>query len=164
MLNTNHLGTVLTRFKKMDLDVKKIKKYYKDQFKTYGYKCRMKFTNTEKLYETSTKLICEIFYDTINVPDNIRSGNAFIVASFIDDHFLFLDEIKNRVTGIKDKDMLRSAHEQILEKQKEIFEVLRHNISNPISLEDFQKALKEGDEVNGWTDTAKIGNWSQGID
>ena len=141
MLHPSHLDTVYKRFDKMKYDPKRIRKYYHKLLTTYGRKCRMKVGKYFIEWDKGISLVDELLWQTMKMPHTFSEGNIFIIGSFIDNFILYLNEMNSKISTINNSEILDIAHEQILEKQKEMIDVLIENVKNPVKLDELDRIL-----------------------
>jgi len=110
-----------------------------------------------KMYNHNIKEICKLYYDTIS-NTNVDRGNIIVVSCFLEHHFIFLTVMKERVKNIQNDQLLKIAHDLILEKQKELLQCLYENIDSPVSLLDVENMMKEGELINAPRGTKETSN------
>ena len=130
------------------LDFRKLRKQYENNFKRLEPRCRMKKGNQYKLWCVNNKKIIDLMNRSIHHPESIPIGNIAVVLAYADSLLNFLEEISDRIIKVQDMQLLNTGHDNIIKKQQELIDALVQNLQQPISLDTFEKMVFE-ENTNG---------------
>jgi len=141
---------------------KKVAKVYERKIQSLAPGCRMKKTDLYKQYNDLTKKIIGVFKAILSIPGNVENHNNAIVMYLLDDHIDYLNVMKARLSTVQTIDLIQIGHEAIIEKKDQLLKVLLQNLERPISLQEFQDIMLEGDNRDEYRQdsTSEAGNKS----
>jgi hypothetical protein len=151
MWDIDELKSVAAQLKDKAVDSRIIKKKYEKRFLLYRATCRLKLTNSDKKYNDLTKSIVNTVKVTLENKNSVKSGNAVVIIASVDDHFNYLEMMKERMQYLRDKDSMKEGHEHILKCLQDLLNVLYENLKTPVSLNEFIDILQNEKELNNVT-------------
>ena len=123
-------------------DIRKLKRSYKNRLVILGNKTFIKTGEHAKEYNIITLNICNFMSATIKKPNAVETGNYAVVMNIIEALMMNMKLFASQVKA-DDKEFNKTVHENIMATMKETLNILYSNYYNPISIADFQKAVRE---------------------
>lgn len=128
------------------LDVKKVKKKYKQKFEFLSTICRFKlFKEHHSRFQRDSLKICNIVGDTLRMDRTFDTGNQFFIFSIMECHFDFIQSIVPKINGVI-KDAIPQYLDVIHDKNENMIKLLEQNIKEPITQEELKRFVQEQQE------------------